>query len=342
MILDRRLVRLRGSGYLCLRSTIRYYREMRRLQLLLKQESILLLLLLALCGIMSLPSDKFLTLYNLFEITRYFVEIGLIALPMTLIIITGGIDLSVGSIVGLSVVVFGKMWRLSGESILAAWLLTLLLGMCCGWFNGILIAKVKVPPLIVTLATLAIYRGFALGISHAEPIHGYQESFYFWGQGYVGPFPTQFLIFVVLAVLFAFGLAKTYWGRYIYAIGNNEPAVIYSGVNVQRIKLAIYLLSGLLSSLAAIIFVSRVSTAKADAGFGYELDTIAAVVLGGTSIFGGRGSILGTIIGLVLITTLRNGLALARFSYEFQSVFVGVLLIGAILIHRVIAYHRTM
>jgi rhamnose transport system permease protein len=307
---------------------------------LFKQQYILLGLLIVLCVIMSLLSDRFLTFYNLFEITRYFVEIGLIALPMTLIIITGGVDLSVGSIVGLSVVVFGRMWRASGESLFAACAVTLLIGLFCGSINGLLIARLKVPLLIVTLATLAIFRGFALGISQAEPIHGYQESFFFLGQGYLGPIPTQFLVFVLAAALFAVGLSRTYWGRYIYAIGNNEPAVIYSGVGVQRIKLAVYSLSGLLCSLAAIIFVSRVSTAKADAGSGYELDAITAVVLGGTSIFGGRGSIGGTILGLVLITTLRNGLALARFSYELQSIFVGVLLLAAILLTNAFAQRR--
>jgi len=297
------------------------------------QEAILGVLLIVVVAILSLLSENFFTSYNLLTQTRFFVEVGLIALPMTMIIITGGIDLSVGSILGFCAVIFGVAWQSWGMGLPLAALLTVMVGMLCGALNGWLIAGLRVPPLIVTLATLAIYRGFALGISQASPVSGFPESFFFWGQGYMGPFPTQFLIFIVAAVVAGIVLSRTVAGRFIYAVGANETAARFAGLPVDRIKLLLYTASGTLAAVAALIFVSRVSTAKADAGLGTELDVITAVVLGGTSIYGGQGSILGTVLGLVLVTLLRNGLALAGVKGDASVVIIGTMLVLAVLIN---------
>jgi len=290
-------------------------------------------LLIAVGAIMAFLSPLFLTASNLLGMTRFFVEIGLIALGMTLVILTAGIDLSVGSMVGLATVVLGLCYRMY-LPIGAAVLLALMAGSGAGLLNGLLISRANIPPLIVTLATLAIYRGLALGISQAEPVRDFPESFSFLGQGYLLGVPVQFLIFLAFAAGTTLLLGRTSIGRYIYAIGNNEAAARFAGIEVDRLKLFLYTFNGFLSGLAAVIYVSRVSTAKADAGQGYELDVITAVVLGGTSIAGGEGSILGTVLGLVLITTLRNGLTMARFPSEGQAVIIGALLILSVALDR--------
>lgn len=303
---------------------------------LLSQEAILGVLLIVVVAVLSFRSDRFFTSYNLLAQTRFFVEVGLIALPMTMIIITGGIDLSVGSILGFCAVIFGFAWQRWNFGLPLAVLLTLGVGALCGAINGWLIAGLRVPPLIVTLATLAIYRGLALGTSQARPVSGFPDSFFFWGQGYVGPFPTQFLIFVVAAIVAAVMLSRTAFGRFVYATGANETASRFAGLPVDRIKLLLYTASGFMAAVAALIFVSRVSTAKADAGLGTELDVITAVVLGGTSIYGGQGTILGTVLGLVLVTLLRNGLALAGVKGDASVVIIGATLVIAVLINSVL------
>jgi len=194
---------------------------------------------------------------------------------------------------------------------------------------------VRVPPLIVTLATLAIYRGLSYGISQARSVRGYPDDFLFWGQGQIGPFPTQFVILVALIVVAHVILSRTIFGRWTYAIGNNEVAARFSGIPVERVKVAIYAASGLMAGLAGLIFTSRVTTTRADAATGMELDVIAAVVLGGTSIFGGSGSIIGTSLGLLIITLLRNGLLLTGVKGDATVVVIGFVLITAVLINNV-------
>jgi len=198
-----------------------------------------------------------------------------------------------------------------------------------------------VPPLIVTLATLAIYRGLSFGISQARSARGFPESFFFWGQGSVGPLPTQLVILIVLVLAFAVVLARTPLGRWIYALGNNEVGARFSGIPIERIKLLLYGLSGLMAALAGFIFTSRVSTTRADAGTGMELDVIAAVVLGGTSIYGGSGSIVGTILGLLIITLLRNGLLLTGVKGDATVVVIGTVLILAVLINNLVRGQET-
>jgi rhamnose transport system permease protein len=301
---------------------------------LVNQESILGVTLLLIVFVLSFMSDRFFTPGNLLNITRFFVEIALVALPMTLIIISAGIDLSVGSTFGWSAVMLGYAWQVWGLPLPVAIGVCLATGAVAGLFNGWLIAKVKVPPLIATLATLAIYRGMALGISQARPVSGYPDWFEFFGQGALGPVPTQFALWILLSIVVMIFLARTPWGRYIYAIGSNMQAARFSGVPVDKITLAMYAFSGFMASLAAFIFVSRVTTTRADAGTGLELDVIAAVVLGGTSIYGGEGSILGTVLGVIIIALLRNGLSLAGIRGDATVVVIGTVLILAVFLNR--------
>lgn len=306
---------------------------------LLRQEVILAILSLIAIFLLSLSSDRFLTTDNLLNQGRLLTEIGLIALPMTFIIITGGIDLSVGSIMGVCAIVLGVMWDPRGAFALpleVAVIVSLLVGTLCGLVNGLIIVRLGVPPLITTLATLALYRGLAEGISQARSVRGYPEEFYILGQGDVLGVPTQLWLLAFFAILTAIVLSRTVFGRALYAIGNNELGARFSGIPVNMYKLIIYTFSGFMSGLAAWIFVSRVTTTRSDMGTGLELDAIAAVVLGGTSIFGGSGSIIGTVIGFILIQLLKNGLSLAGVTTDGTIVVIGTVLILAILINNFI------
>lgn len=294
-------------------------------------EKILALMLVLSLAVLSVLSDKFMTVANILNQGRLIAEIGLVALPMTLIIVTGGIDLAVGSILGLSAIVLGIAWKGLGLPLGAAMAVSVGAGILAGCCNGLLITRMRVPPLITTLATLALFRGIAEGLSQARSVRGYPEWFFFLGQGEIAGIPVQVIILVVMAALFWFLLAKTTLGRSLYAIGSNEVAARYAGIPVDRIKVLAYGLSGLMSGLAAVIFVSRVSTTRSDMGSGLELDVIAAVVLGGTSIFGGRGTIVGTILGFLLIGLLKNGLALTGVKGDATIVVIGLVLILAIL-----------
>jgi rhamnose transport system permease protein len=306
---------------------------------LVRQETILFFILLVGVLFLSMQSEVFLTPANLLNQGRLATEIALIALPMTLIIITGGIDLSVGSIVGLCAIMLGVAWQNWGLPLEAAIVVSLLVGTACGMFNGLFITKVGLPPLITTLATLALFRGLAEGIAQARSVRGYPDWFYALGQrDFLGAIPNQLLLFGVMALVIGIVLAWTPFGRSLYAIGNNETAARFSGIPVLRNKLAIYTLSGFMSGLAAWVFVSRVSTTRSDMGTGFELTAITAVVVGGTSIFGGSGTIFGTVIGLALITLLRNGLSLAGAKGDSTTVVIGAVLILAVLANRLIQH----
>ncbi len=273
------------------------------------------------------------------ELSTHMWELALLALPMTLIIITAGIDLSVGSTMALCAVVLG----LAYEAQFPIWLcagLAVLTGLAAGALNGVFVAKVRVHPLIVTLATLSVYRGIAEGISLGRPISGFPETFGRIGQGTLGGFPIPGVIFIVVAVVFSLWVAQSVMGRALYAMGHNETASRYSGLPVDRIKLLIYSLSGAMAGLAAVLFVARRNTAKADIGTGMELDVITAVVLGGTSIFGGRGRITGTVLGVLLIHETREFVSWRWNNDELILVVVGVLLIAAVLINSAVTRWR--
>lgn len=286
--------------------------------------------------VFAVVAPGFLTVANFFEVTRFSTEIGLIAIAITPVLITGGIDLSVGSIMGLTAVVFGIAqvnWQLSTVSAAG---LALLVGIAGGSLNAVLIARLSIPPLIVTLGTLALFRGIAEGLTQAAISYsGFPLRFLALGQGYLaGGIPTQLPILIAAIAGYVVLLHRSVIGRTWYAIGFSPAGSRYAGVPVaQRIAL-VYVLSGAMASLAGIIYVAHVGQARANAGAGYELDAVTAAVLGGTSVFGGRGTIGGTLIGLFLLVVLKNGLALAALPAELTGVLTGVLLVGTIALDR--------
>ncbi len=296
------------------------------------RELVLLGVLIAIMLVMAQLSPFFFTLGNLLDTSRYFVEIGLIALGMTLIIITAGIDLSVGAGLALVSVAVGFSFA-AGLPLPLALVLGLLTGLGAGLFNGLFITRLDLHPLVVTLGTFALFRGLAYGLSDADAISSYPAWFAFFGQAYLGPIPGQLILFVVAVIVVWIVLSRTSFGRYVYAIGSNEEAARFSGVPVRKVKLALYTGIGFLVALAAIIYTSRVSTARADSGLGLELDVIAAVVLGGASIYGGVGTIAGSVLGVLIIATLRNGLVLAGVPSTWQLFLLGILVISAVFLN---------
>lgn len=308
--------------------------------LILSQEGILFIILAVSVVFLAARTDKFLVASNLLTQGRLLVEVGLVALPMTFIIITGGIDLSVGSILGLTAIMLGYGWQNLGLPLEIAIVFALAIATLAGFINGLFIVRVGVPPLIMTLATLAFYRGLAQGISEGRSVRGYPEWFYQVGQGDFLGLPTQIWFLIVGIIISAIILSRTTFGRTLYAIGNNEVGARFSGLRVDRVKLVIYSFSGFMAGVAGWIFVSRVTTTRSDMGSGLELDVIAAVVLGGTSIFGGTGSIVGTVIGMVLIQLLKNGLALNGVTGDATIIVIGSVLIFAILVNNFIQSRR--
>ena len=297
-------------------------------------EWVLLAVILVECLIFSITGTNFATAGNGFEISRLAVEIGLLALALTPIIITGGIDLSVGSMMGLAAVTMGMFWRDAGLPLPVAALLTLGVGALGGGLNAAIITRLGLPSLIVTLGTFSLFRGMAEGLTRGiESYSGFPSGFLFLGQGYVGGvIPTQLFVFLPVALGFAWWLHRTGSGRGLFAIGFSAEGARYAGIPVERRLFLVYLLSGVMSALAAIIYVAHLGQAKSDAGTGYELIAITAVVLGGASIFGGRGTVLGTILGLFAIVILQNGLRLSALPAELAGVLTGVLLVTTILL----------
>jgi rhamnose transport system substrate-binding protein len=300
-------------------------------------EWVLLLVLLFEIAIFSIAGDNFFTAANGFEITRLSVEVGLLALALTFVIVTGGIDLSVGSMMGLVAVVLGALWRDAQLPIAVAAAIALLLGLAGGALNGSLIARFNLPPLIVTLATFSLFRGVAEGITRGiENYSSFPSGFLFLGQGYIGGiFPTQLILLVLAVAGCAWVLHRTAFGRSLYAIGHSPDGARYAGIDVGRKLLVVYLFSGLAASVSAVIYVAHLGQAKSDAGTGFELMAIAAVVLGGTSIFGGRGSVLGTVLGLFAIVVLQNGLRLSGQPAELAGILTGALLLLTVALNRV-------
>lgn len=307
-----------------------------RLSWLTVQEAVLFGILLVAIFVLSFTSDRFLTATNLLNQTRFMSEVALIAVPMTIIIILGGIDLSVGSIMAFSAVVLGLSWQVLGVPLWLAVFVGIGVGALAGYLNGLIIVYLGVPPLIVTLATLAIFRGLSFGISQSRSFNGFPDSFGFWGSGEILGIPVQLYILLIVLVISAVILAATPLGRSIYAIGNNETAARFAGLRVGSIKILAYTMSGLMAGVAGFIFTSRVTSTRADAATGLELDVIAAVVFGGTSIFGGRGTILGTALGVVTIQLLRNGLQLTGVRGEGTVILIGSVLIVSILLNQLL------
>ncbi len=287
-------------------------------------------------AIFAVIAPNFFTAVNFFEIARLNVELGLLAVALTPILITGGIDLSVGAMMGLAAVAFGAAWQDFHLPLAAAAVVAIVVGAAGGGLNAFLIARLGLPPLIVTLGTFALFRGIAEGVTEAAVSYtGFPVAFLHFGQGYLwGVIPVQLPVFVAVILAYAVLLHRSVYGRSFYAIGFSAGAARYSGIPVGRRIGLVYLLAGVLASVAAIIYVAHLGQARSDAGNGYELDAITAVVLGGTSVFGGHGTIGGTILGLLALSVLKNGLHLAALPSELIGVATGVLLIATIAIDR--------
>jgi rhamnose transport system permease protein len=275
----------------------------------------------------------FLDARNLSRTSSDFMEIGLMMLPMVFIIITGNIDLSVASNMGMSASFMGLLHN-QGVNIWVAALAGLLLGTLGGVLNGYLVARVKLPALVVTLGTYAFYRGIAYGFLGDQAARGYPKAFTYFGQGKVFDtlVPFSVALFIVMAIIFGLVLHRTTFGRYLYAIGNNENATIYSGVPVAKIKFVIFTVSGFMAALAGLILAARFGSTRPDNGTGLELAVITAAVLGGVDINGGKGTMLGAALSLLLIGLMRFGMGLLNIQGQVQGIVIGLLLILSILI----------
>ena len=278
-------------------------------------------------------SPHFLDARNLSRTSSDFMEIGLMMLPMVFIIITGNIDLSVASNMGMSASFMGLLHN-QGVDIWVAALAGLLLGTLGGMLNGYLVSHVRLPALVVTLGTYAFYRGIAYGFLGDQAARGYPEAFTYLGQGrlFDSLVPFSAALFIVLAIVFGLILHRTTFGRYLYAIGNNENATLFSGVPVARIKFMIYTLSGFMAALAGLILAARFGSTRPDIGTGLELSVITAAVLGGVDINGGKGTMLGAVLSLFLIGLMRFGMGLLNIQGQVQGIVIGLLLILSILL----------
>ena len=283
-------------------------------------------------AIFALVAPNFFTLANFFEIARLNAELGLLAVALTPILITGGIDLSVGAMMGLAAVCFGAAWRDLQWPIPAAAAVALAVGCLGGGLNAVLISRLRLPALIVTLGTFSLFRGVAEGITEtAVNYSGFPPAFLEIGQGYLwGVIPAQLPIFLAVLAAYFILLHRSVVGRALYAIGFSAGGARFAGIPVENRVGLVYLLSGIVSSLAAVIYVAHLGQARSDAGNGYELDAITAVVLGGTSVFGGRGTLAGTVLGLAALSVLKNGLQLAALPTELTGILTGVLLVSTI------------
>lgn len=294
-----------------------------------------LLGLLLIVVIITILNPSFMTTSNILNVLRQVSISALIAFGMTFIILTGGIDLSVGSTLALTGAIAATLLA-SGMDPILTMCIALLLGAILGAVNGIIIAKGKVAPFIATLATMTIYRGLTLVYTEGRPVSGLGDSvsFQMLGKGYFFGIPVPVVTTALAFAVLYFILHKTTFGRRVYAVGGNEDASRLSGINVDRIKIAVYSLTGMLAALSALILTSRLNSAQPTAGTSYELDAIAAVVLGGTSLTGGKGWIFGTLVGALIIGVLNNGLNLIGVSSFFQQVVKGAVILFAVLIDR--------
>ncbi len=295
------------------------------------QEMLIFATFLVLCLIMSLVSEQFLTGDNLTNVARQISINAILAVGMTFVIITGGIDLSVGSVMAFTGTIMAGMMLVSGIPIYLAVLIGIVLGTVIGYINGMFVAYAKIPSIIVTLAMMEATRGLALLYTGGYPLSGLPDTFTFIGRGYAfGVIPMPVVIMVVVYLLAYVILNHMPLGRYIYAIGGNEEAVRLSGIKVKRYKIMAYAISGVTAAIAGMILTSRLASGQPNAGVGFELDAIAAVVLGGTAIAGGRGHIFGTLLGALLMGVLSNGLNLMGVSPYVQLVLKGAIILGAI------------
>jgi ribose transport system permease protein len=300
--------------------------------LLSNQGLTMLFILAAIWLALALMSPYFFTVSNIFEITLQTAVIALIAAGQTLVIISGGIDLSVGSVFACSAVVGGVVFTRTGNLALSL-LTTLAVGSLLGLTNGLLITRIRVPPFIATLGMMGMARGFALIISRGIPIYGLSESYRWIGQGKIfDVIPVPTIIVLVVYAIFFLVMNYSRFGRFVYAIGSNAEAARLSGINVNMTILGIYTISGLMAGMASTIEAGRLATVQPAGGNGYELLAIGAVLIGGASTFGGEGSILATLVGALLVTTIRNGLNIMGVNAFWQYVVNGAVIVAAVAI----------
>lgn len=296
------------------------------------QTYMLIFIVIGLGVILSFISSNFLTVTNLLNVVRQIAVNGILAIGMTIVCLTGGIDLSVGSIVAFSGIIAAGLLRDTSYPIIVIVLAAIVVGAVCGLYNGYFVAYWNAAPFVVTLSMMTIARGLTYVYSDGRPISNLRTEFLTIGKGSIAGIPIPTLILVVVFILGSIMLSKLKFGRYVYAVGGNENAAMVSGINVKRIKMMVYVLSGIACGIAAIILTARVSAGLPQAGESYELDAIAATVIGGTSLSGGRGRLWGTIVGAVLLGIVNNGLDLLNVSSFYQQIVKGLIILGAILI----------
>ena len=296
--------------------------------------------LLLLCAVLWALTPHFLTVSNLLNIAQQTSINAIVAAGMTFVILSGGIDLSVGSIVALSGVVLGTMLHFNQPPLIVALIAALAAGIGCGLLNGVLVSIGRLPPFIATLGMMSVARGAALVFTEGRPVSGFDEGFRWIATGSIGFVPAPVLVMIVVYAAAHFVLTRTTFGRYVYAIGGNEEATRLSGVAVRFHKTAVYCVSGLMSAVAAIVLTARLNSAQPVAGMMYELDAIAAVVIGGTSLMGGEGSLGGTLVGALIMGVLRNGLNLLGVSSFLQQIVIGAVIVGAVLVDTILKRQR--
>jgi inositol transport system permease protein len=284
------------------------------------------------CLILSFISPQFLTVSNWTIIITQASINAILAFGVTFVIITGGIDLSLGSMVAVTGVTAAMLAHPNTFPIALPIFAGLLSGLLMGVFNGFIIIKSNIAPFIVTLGTMTIGRGLALILSKGRPVSNLSDSFNFIGGGNVLGIPFPIIVLILIFAICSITLKKTLLGRYIYAVGGNEQAARASGINVNQVKMAVYSISGLLAGLAGILLTSRITTGQPNAGASFELDAIAAAVIGGTSTSGGTGTMTGTLVGVLLIGVINNGLDLLNVTSYYQQVVMGIIIIGAVVL----------
>ena len=288
---------------------------------------------LIICAVMTILSPVFLTVTNIRNVVRQSSIFGVMAIGMTFVILTGGIDLSVGSVLAIAGAIAAGMLK-GGAGMLPVVALALVIGIGCGLANGLIITIGRIAPFVVTLGMMSIARSLTLIYTKGYPISGFSGPFRFIGGGDIASIPFPIIVFALTVVVAWLILTQTRLGRYTYAIGGNEETVKLSGINSNRYKVIVYVISGITAAMSALILTSRLNSAEPVAGQGYELDVIAAVVIGGTSLSGGTGSVWGTLIGALLIGVINNGMNLLGISPYFQLLVKGLIIIGAVLLDR--------
>ena len=301
-----------------------------------------LIFLIFLMAVFAVVEPRFMSQINLFNIARQVSVTGLLAIGMTFVILTAGIDLSIGSLLAFAGLVAAAVakggladrFTVGDATIGYGWPLAALaaiaVGMAGGYLQGLAITKLKVPPFVVTLGGMSVFRGAALLFAAGGPISGFEPGFAWWGQGKIGPVPVPVIIFLICAITAHIVLRYARFGRRVYAVGGNPEAARLSGLNVNGIICSVYVIMGFFAGLCAFVLSARLNSAEAVAGTGYELTVIASVVIGGTSLFGGVGTIFGTVIGSLLIGVLLNGLVILNVSSYIQQIIIGVIIVLAV------------